>query len=156
VTILAVNSFNTEAAAAAVTVDIAGHAVYNSLGFLGLIHSSTATMTIPVYIPPGATSLSFGYKFLYGSSDSTLEVFINDKPIYHTNGEIALDEEMQLVPWLNVKEYAGSTIKLNLRCSNPDDGTEGKIRIDDLVVARITSGKKFPWPMFLPAISGHR
>jgi len=38
-----------------------------------------------------------------------------------------------MIPWINLEEFAGQTVTLSLRLSNPNENTEGKIKIDDLI-----------------------
>ena len=59
--------------------------------------------------------------------------------MYHTTGDSALGEGVQLIPWINVEPFVGQTAILTLRLSNSNSNAEGKIRIDDLVIARIES-----------------
>ena len=157
VTILKANTMDVIEDVQDFSVDMPWHAAYNDFGFMELTHSSTAIMSMPVTIPEGANALSFSFQFLYGSSDSTLEVFINDKPAwFHTSGSIALYEELQLIPWIDVSQYAGTTINLNIRVSHPENGAEGKVKIDDLIVAKLSPPKAFPWGMFNAAISASK
>ncbi len=158
VTILAAKTFNTVSDVADYVTDAAGHAMYSSLGYLTLSHSSTGVLSMPMNIPAGANGLAFGVEFLYGSSDSMLEVFLNDQLVYHTTGDQALGEGIQLIPWMNVEPFVGQSVTVTLRLSNPKAGAKGKIRIDDMIVAKIKSPNSFPWNMFLPAItkSGNR
>lgn len=108
--IVALNTYSTVSDSTDVIVDIAGHAVYNSTeGFLNLIHSSTAV----------------------------LGVFINDNLTYHLSSDQSTEDKMKMTPWINVEDYAGETITLSLRLSNPSEETEGKLRIDDLLLAKI-------------------
>ena len=151
--ILGANTFNTAASVSGFVVDVADHAFYDSRGFLTLKHSSTAVLSIPVNIPAGANALAFGVEFLSGAPGSMLEVLINDIPAFHTTSDRMLGEGLQLMPWINVEPFAGTKATLTLRLSNPNPGTEGEIKIDDLVIAKIEQVKKFPWTMFLPAIT---
>lgn len=149
--IKAVNTYNAASDVAGYASDVAGHAIYNSLGYITLSHSSNAVLTMPVTIPAGANALSFGYDFLYGESGSMLEVFINDIPMHHVTSDHALGEGPQLIPWINVEPFAGQTATLSLRLSNSTEGTEGKIQIDDLIIAQIEQRKSvsLPWLMLL-------
>ncbi|MCI5158462.1 MAG: DUF1566 domain-containing protein [Candidatus Electrothrix sp. AUS1_2] len=149
--IKAVNTYNTVSDVAGYATDAAGHVIHNSLGYITLSHSSNAVLTMPVTIPAGANALSFGYEFLYGESGSMLEVFINDIPMHHVTCDHALGEGQQLIPWINVEPFAGQTAALSLRLSNSTEGTEGKIKIDDLIIAQIEQRKSvaMPWLMLL-------
>ncbi|MCI5211680.1 MAG: hypothetical protein D3910_23520, partial [Candidatus Electrothrix sp. ATG2] len=149
--IKAVNTYNAASDVAGYATDAAGHVIHNSLGYITLSHSSNAVLTMPVTIPAGANALSFGYEFLYGESGSMLEVFINDIPMHHVTSDHALGEGPQLIPWINVEPFAGQTATLSLRLSNSTEGTEGKIKIDDLLIAQIKQRKSvaMPWLMLL-------
>ena len=158
VVILGANTMDTLEDIQGFLTDIPWHAAYNDLGFIELTHSSTAVLTMPVHIPTGTNALSFSFNFLYGSSGSKLEVFINDqKAVFTTTGQVALQEPMQLIPWIDVSKYAGQNVNLNIRISHPENGSEGKVRIDDLIFANISPAiHSFPWGMFNAAISASR
>ena len=66
VTILGVNSYATLSNTTGYVTDSTGHAVYDTLGYVKLRHASTALLSMPVDIPTGANSLSFGVEFLSG------------------------------------------------------------------------------------------
>lgn len=85
-----------------------------------------------------------------------MEVFINDVPMFHTTSDVALGEGLEMMPWINVEPFAGQTATLTVRISNPNADTSGKIKIDDLIVAKIEDSRSaFPWLMFLPAMFGN-
>lgn len=140
VKIMGIKSFNTATDVVNTVVNTAAtaHAVYNvTYGFLTLVHSSTAVLDIPVVIPAGANALTFAMEFLYGETGSMLEVFVNGNPVYNTTSALAMGEGLKMIPWINVEEYAGQTVTISLRLSNPNENTEGKIKIDDMIVAKI-------------------
>lgn len=138
VKIVGISVYNTVTDVANYVVDTAGHAVLDSFyGSVTLTHASTAVLDMPVVVPAEANVLTFGLDFLYGESGSLLEVFVNGKPVQHINSDEALGEGLRMVPWINVEQFAGQTITLSLRVSNPNQGTQGKIRLDDLILAKV-------------------
>lgn len=138
VKVVGIKTYSTATDVADAEVDTSAHAVYNAtFGFLTLVHSSTAVLDIPVAIPAGANALTFGMEFLYGETGSMLEVFVNGNPVYHTTSELAMTEGLKMIPWIDVEQFAGQTVTISLRLSNPNADTEGKIKIDDLIVAKI-------------------
>ena len=153
INILSAVTYDTAADIVDYVTDDGAHALYNTLGYLTLSHSSLGALSMPVNIPTDANALTFGFEFLYGTSDSILEVFLNNELVYQTSGDLALGEGFQLVPWINVEPFAGQKVTVTLRFSNPRQGTTGKIRVDDMVVAMITNARPFPWNLFLPTLT---
>lgn len=144
VMLMSLKTYDTATDIAGYTTDVAGHALQEVIdlkGHLTLTHASTAVLSMPVDIPTTANQLTFGLEFLYSPPDTLLEVFINNLPMYQTTSELALGEGYQLAPWINVEQFAGQSVTLSLRLSNPNSDTKGKVLIDDLMVARIEPGE---------------
>jgi hypothetical protein len=141
VIILTVNTYNSTTDTAAYFTDVLGHAFQVSTdtlaGFLRLEHHSTSVVSTTLDVPNDTNALTFGFEFLYADTETILDVIINDVSIYQVASSDNAGKGYQLIPWINIAQFAGTQIQFRLRLSNPTDGTNGVVLIDDLIIARI-------------------
>ena len=144
VKLLSVNTYNAASDSADYVTDSLGHAFHELsecqgiiCGSLRLEHHSSSAVTTAIIVPDGTIGMSLGYSFPYAEPDSVIEVFIGDLPVFHAFSHDVIDEGYQMIPWIDVSQYAGESMKLTFRLSNPIPESEGVVMIDDLIFARI-------------------
>lgn len=160
VDILKANGMNKLSDLGSYITDQAGHAQWieeaSGNGKLMLNLNSEAVVTTQMNIPVGSNSFQFNYEFPSGTDPQTrLEVFFGDNMAFSVKATDVPIGIAQQSPWIDISALAGQQTDLTFRLSNPVDGPLGKIKLDDLIFAKLTAASaKFPWPMFMPAVTG--
>jgi hypothetical protein len=109
----------------------------NGILMIEMHSDSPSVVTTTLDVPSDANALTFGYEFIYADTETVFEVAINGTSVYHIASSDTAGQGYQLIPWINIAKYAGNTIQFTLRLSNPVDGTNASVSIDDLIIARI-------------------
>lgn len=142
--VLEAKTFEKAADATEFTSNIDDHAVwvYNTAkgliyGVLKLTIGSQAIVSTEIYIPDVANAMRFSYKFLVGDSGGVLEAFIEDLQVYVAFSDDYSGKGWQNSDWINISALAGQQVKLSFRLSNPDDGMQGAVNLDDIIFAKI-------------------
>ena len=142
--LLSVNTFNTVSDTADYVKDELSHAFQEAFpcngiacGVLRLEHRSDSTATAEIQIPALANAMIFGFDFQYAAPGTVIEAFIEDQLLFSTYSHDEVGKGYQLAPWIDISQFAGTEAPLTFRISNPDAATEGAVRIDDLIFARI-------------------
>ena len=162
VKILKANAMNRLSDLASYVTDQVGHAQWieetSGNGQLMLILNSEAVVTRQMKIPAESNSFQFNYEFPSGTDPQTrLEVFFGDNMVFSVKATDVSIGVTQQSRWIDISALAGQQTDLSFRLSNPVDGPLGKVKLDDLIFAKLTvASAKFPWPMFLPAVTGSR
>jgi hypothetical protein len=106
-------------------------------GALRLENHSDSIVTSEVQIPAAANAMTFGYDFRYAAPQTVVEVFIEDSILFHIFSHDAIGKGYQIAPWIDISDFAGEQKSVTFRISNPFSNSEGAVRIDDLIFARI-------------------
>jgi len=158
--ILKANAMNRLSDLASYVTDQVGHAQWieeaSGNGLLMLILNSEAVVTRQMNIPAESNSFQFNYEFPSGTDPQTrLEVFFSDNMVFSVKATDVSIGVTQQSPWIDISALAGQQTDLSFRLSNPVDGPLGKVKLDDLIFAKLSvASAKFPWPMFLPSVTG--
>jgi len=140
--VFSINTFESAKEAGAFVTKKVGNAVWefavdHKYAILKLIINSEAVTSATFDVPVGANSMRFSYEFLVADKGCILEAFIEDIPVFLASGEDYLDKGMQDSDWIDVSSFAGQEINFSIRLSNPDDGKQGVVGIDDIIFAKV-------------------
>ena len=144
INLVSVNTFNSVSDTADYVKDELSHAFQEALSCSGIIcgalrleNHSDSLVTVMVQIPDVANGMTFGYDFKYASPGTVIEAFMNDQLLFSTFSHDVVGKGYQMTPWIDISQFAGEQKSLSFRISNPEAATEGAVRIDDLIFARI-------------------
>ena len=143
--VISINAFETAVEVADFVTDNAKNAIweyatsgeYGPFGVLKLFINSEAITTINIDIPVDANSMRLSFEYLLADKGCILEVFINDISVYQASSNDFLGEGMQDSDWIDVSSWSGKQVKLSFRLSNPIDGKQGVVALDDLLFAKV-------------------
>ena len=142
--LLSVNTYNSVADTAGYAKDELSHAFHEAFSCSGIIcgalrleNHSESIITAEIQIPALANGMTFGFDFQYAAPGTVIEAFIEDQLLYRTYSHDVVGKGYQMAPWIDISQFAGEQKPLTFRISNPVDGTESAVRIDDIIFARI-------------------
>ncbi|MCX5884520.1 MAG: hypothetical protein NT096_01175 [Proteobacteria bacterium] len=114
-----------------------GNAIYDGqTGTIKLITHSDAIVYTEITIPNDVTSLRFSYEFLNQTTNGILDAFIDDVPVFTAYSEDDYGSKKNSY-WIDITSFAGQTVSLTFRLSNPDDTQPGEINLDNILFAQI-------------------
>lgn len=145
--VISINTFETAVEVTDFVTDKAGNAIweyatngdYGFYGVLKLFINSEAIISADTEIPSDANSMRISFEYLLADKGCLLEIFINDISVYKVLSDEFLDKGVQESDWIDVSPWAGNSVKLSFRLSNPIDGKQGVVSLDDLLFTKIIS-----------------
>lgn len=142
--VLSAYAFETAQSVADVVTDAMDHSTWHEYTVgdivyqtLRLLHLSDSAVSVGLDIPEKTNSMRFSFEFPLADKNSVLEVFINDTPMMILRCEDYVQKGWQTSEWMDVSAFAGQSVDLVFRMSNPAEEAKGVVFLDDIILANI-------------------